>query len=70
MNTRMDKYDLDDNKTLSRSEKNRDLYKSINSNEVSKFDSYNNVKILDEGAALRALKMGYIKHAMVIRITI
>lgn len=50
MNARMDKYDTDDNKTFSRSEKNKELYKSINSNEVSKFDSYNNVKIIDEGA--------------------
>ncbi len=50
MSSRMDKYKGQIDETPSRSNKNKDLYQSINKSEISRFKSYDNAKVIDEGA--------------------
>ena len=50
MNSRMDKYNDDYKSMPSRSDKNKELYQSINKSQISDFKSYSNYKVIDESA--------------------
>lgn len=50
MNSRMDKYGDNEDYSVSRTKRNQDLYHDINKTELTNFKSYNNVKVIEEGA--------------------
>lgn len=50
MSSRMEKYESESTTPPSRSEKNKDLYQNVNKSEISRFKTYNNATVIDEGA--------------------
>lgn len=50
MNSRMEKYENDDFSQRSRISRNRKLYNEINKTELTNFNSFNNAKVIKEGA--------------------
>ncbi len=48
MDSRMSKYNVDENDNLSRVKKNDDLYKNLNKNDLDNYNVYNNTAIIGE----------------------
>lgn len=50
MNSRMEKYNNSEDVATSRTSRNKNLYNEIKNTELTKFNSFSNVKVIDEGA--------------------